>query len=64
LASRFFFRGIYFPQKGVLGWLRLIAQNRGPLYSVVKDCFTQWHGTRRSPEPVFLPKTQPEPGSN
>jgi radical SAM superfamily enzyme YgiQ (UPF0313 family) len=64
LVSRLFFRGIYFPQKGVLGWLRLIAQNRGPLFSVVKDCFTQWHGTRRSPEPVFLPETQPEPGPN
>jgi radical SAM superfamily enzyme YgiQ (UPF0313 family) len=64
LLSRLFFRGIYFPQKGVWGWLRLIAQNRGSLYSVVKDCFTQWHGTRRSPEPVFIPETQPEPGSN
>jgi len=60
LLSRLFFRGIYFPQKGVWGWLRLIAQNRGPLYSVAKDCFTHWHGTRRSPEPVFLPETQPE----
>ncbi|MGA3016463.1 MAG: radical SAM protein [Bryobacteraceae bacterium] len=64
LASRLFFRGIYFPQKGVWSWLRLIAQNRGPLYSVVKDCFTQWHGTRRSPDPVFIPETQPEPGPN
>ena len=64
LVSRLFFRGIYFPQKGVLGWLRLIAHNRGPLYSVVKDCFTQWHGTRRSPEPAFLPETQPETSSN
>jgi radical SAM superfamily enzyme YgiQ (UPF0313 family) len=64
LVSRIFFRGIYFPPKGVWGWLRLIAQNRGPLYSVVKDCFTQWHGTRRSPDPGFIPETQPEPGSN
>src|ERR1035441_436624 len=64
LVSRIFFRGIYFPPKGVWGWLKLIAQNRGPLYSVVKDCFTQWHGTRRSPDPGFIPETQPEPGSN
>jgi radical SAM superfamily enzyme YgiQ (UPF0313 family) len=64
LASRLFFRGIYFRQKGVLGWLRLIAQNRGPLYSVVRDCFTQWHGTRPSPNAVYIPETQPEPGPN
>jgi radical SAM superfamily enzyme YgiQ (UPF0313 family) len=62
LISRLFFRGIYFAPKGVLGWLRLIAQNRGPLYSVVKDCFTQWHGTRRSPAPGLIPEIQPEPG--
>jgi hypothetical protein len=34
------------------------------LCSVVKDCFTQWHGTRRSQDPVFIPETQPEPDPN
>jgi hypothetical protein len=46
MISRLFFRGIYFPPKKTWKWLRLIAQNRGPIYSVIKDSFTRWHGTR------------------
>jgi hypothetical protein len=45
LASRLFFRGIYFPQKGAWQWLKLIAENRRSLWSVVRDSFTCWHGT-------------------
>jgi radical SAM superfamily enzyme YgiQ (UPF0313 family) len=44
LMSRLFFRGIYFPQKGAWPWLKLIAQNRGPMWHVIKDSFTRWHG--------------------
>ncbi len=29
-VARIFFRGIYFPPKGVYQWLKLIAQNRAP----------------------------------
>jgi len=46
LMARLFFRGIYFPKKGTWQWLRLIFQNRAPVYRVVKDCFTNWHGVR------------------
>jgi len=46
LVSRLFFRGIYFPQKGAWGWLKLIAQNRGSIYRIVRDSFTRWHGAR------------------
>jgi radical SAM superfamily enzyme YgiQ (UPF0313 family) len=46
LMSRLFFRGIYFPQKGTWPWLKLIAQNRGPVWSVIRDSFTRWRGTR------------------
>ena len=46
LISRLFFRGIYFPQKGVWKWLKLIAQNRRSIFRVVKDSFTQWNGTQ------------------
>ena len=46
LASRLSFRGIYFPQKGAWQWLKLIAQNRGPIWSVVRDSFTRWHGSQ------------------
>ncbi len=44
LLSRFFFRGIYFPQKGTWNWLKLLGTNRAAIYRVVKDCFTKWHG--------------------
>jgi radical SAM superfamily enzyme YgiQ (UPF0313 family) len=53
LAARLFFRGIYFPQKGARGWLRLIAQNRKPLMSVLRDCFRNWHG---SGDPAMRPQ--------
>lgn len=46
LASRLFFRGIYFPQKGAWQWFKLIAQNRASVWRVIKDSFTQWRGTR------------------
>jgi radical SAM superfamily enzyme YgiQ (UPF0313 family) len=47
LMSRLFFRGIYFPQKGVWAWLKLAARNRGAIYGVVKDSLTKWHGAQK-----------------
>ena len=46
LASRLFFRGIYFPQKGTWQWLKLIAQNRRTVFRIIRESFTQWHGTQ------------------
>ncbi len=46
LMARFFFRGIYFPQKGTWPWVKLVAQNRGPVWRVIRDSFTRWSGTR------------------
>jgi radical SAM superfamily enzyme YgiQ (UPF0313 family) len=65
LIARLFFRGIYFPQKGALRWLRLAAQNRRAIRRVVKDCLTRWHGTaadrgRAAAEPAFTGETQAE----
>jgi radical SAM superfamily enzyme YgiQ (UPF0313 family) len=48
MAARLFFRGIYFPRKGVWQWLQLIAQNRRPIYRIVRDAFTQWHGSAQA----------------
>src|SRR3954454_6599460 len=45
MAARLFFRGIYFPQKGAWGWMKLIAQNRRPIFRIIREAFTQWHGT-------------------
>jgi radical SAM superfamily enzyme YgiQ (UPF0313 family) len=44
LIARIFFRGIYFPPRGVWGWLKVIAQNRSPISRIVKDCFSNWNG--------------------
>jgi radical SAM superfamily enzyme YgiQ (UPF0313 family) len=43
-VARIFFRGIYFPPKGVWQWVRLIGQNRASVYRLVRESFTQWHG--------------------
>jgi hypothetical protein len=44
-VARIFFRGIYFPPKGAWQWLKLIAQNRASVYRIVRESFTQWHGS-------------------
>jgi radical SAM superfamily enzyme YgiQ (UPF0313 family) len=44
LIARIFFRGIYFQPKGIWGWLKVIAQNRSPIFRIVKDCVTNWRG--------------------
>ena len=49
LIARMFFRAIYFPPKGAWGWMRVIAQNRASVFRLVRESFTQWHGTNRSP---------------
>jgi radical SAM superfamily enzyme YgiQ (UPF0313 family) len=45
MVARLFFRGIYFPQKGVWQWMKLIAENRRPIWRIIRESFTQWHGT-------------------
>jgi radical SAM superfamily enzyme YgiQ (UPF0313 family) len=47
LMARLFFRGIYFPRKGVWQWTKLVIQNRRPVYRVIRDSFTRWHGAKR-----------------
>jgi radical SAM superfamily enzyme YgiQ (UPF0313 family) len=61
-VARIFFRGIYFPPKTTFNWLKLIAENRRSIYRIVKDSFTQWHGTRdRARVGSFnAPMAQPE----
>jgi hypothetical protein len=50
VVARIFFRGIYFPPKGTWGWLKVIGQNRAPIFRIVKDCFTNWRGKAPVPE--------------
>jgi len=49
LIARVFFRNIYFPQKSVWGWLRLLAQNRGAIFHVIRESFTNWGGAAKTP---------------
>ena len=44
LIARIFFRGIYFPPQRTWGWLKVIAQNRGSIFRIVKESFTKWGG--------------------
>jgi hypothetical protein len=46
LVARFFFRGIYFPQKGALQWLKLVAHNRAAIFRIVTESFTRWNGVQ------------------
>jgi hypothetical protein len=51
LVARLFFRGIYFPQMGKRAWLKLIAQNRRPIWRLVRESFgTYWASRRKEPE--------------
>jgi hypothetical protein len=38
--ARLCFRGIYFPQMGPWAWLKVIAQNRRTIFSLMKEGFT------------------------
>jgi radical SAM superfamily enzyme YgiQ (UPF0313 family) len=46
LIARLFFRGIYFPNKGAWAWVKAIAENRGTIVHVVRECFGNWRGDR------------------
>jgi hypothetical protein len=49
LVARLFFRGIYFPQMGKRAWIKLIAENRGTIYRLVKEGVGKWRaGSPRS----------------
>ena len=47
LVARLFFRGIYFPQMGKRAWIKVIAQNRGTIYKLVKEGISTYRAARR-----------------
>jgi hypothetical protein len=47
LVARLFFRGIYFPQMGKRAWIKVIAQNRGTIYELVKEGASTYRAARR-----------------
>jgi radical SAM superfamily enzyme YgiQ (UPF0313 family) len=44
---RLFFRGIYFPQMNATAWVKLFAQNRRPLFKLVKQGVGKYRAARR-----------------
>ncbi len=54
LVARLCFRGIYFPQMGVLAWLSVISENGQTICDVVKEGFRGWISgfCKQPPRPV------------
>lgn len=50
--SRLFFRGIYFRQAGKWAWIKLLAQNRRTIFSLLGEAFGIRSNARPIPEPV------------
>lgn len=47
LIARLCFRGIYFPQMGLLAWLKVVAQNRRTIFDLVKAGFSARRAANR-----------------
>ena len=47
LIVRLTFRGIYFPQMSKLAWMKLVLDNRRPIYRLAREGFGKWRATRR-----------------
>lgn len=48
LVARLFFRGIYFPQMSKLAWMKLLFDNRKPIYNLSKEGFQMWLRSRKT----------------
>jgi hypothetical protein len=48
LTMRLFFRGIYFPQMNKRAWVKVIMDNRRPIYRLVKEGVGKWRAKRRA----------------
>lgn len=45
LVARLCFRGIYFPQKGSMAWLKVLVENRSAILRIILESFTKWRGS-------------------
>jgi hypothetical protein len=45
LVARLCFRGIYFPQKGALAWVKVLLENRTNISRLIRESFTNWRGS-------------------
>ena len=46
LVMRLFFRGIYFPQMNKRAWVKVIVQNRRPIFKLVREGVGKWRKAR------------------
>jgi len=47
-VMRMFFRGIYFPQRNARVWTKLVAQNRKPLFQLIKGGYGKYREYKRT----------------
>ncbi|HEY5074855.1 MAG TPA: radical SAM protein [Pyrinomonadaceae bacterium] len=47
LAMRLFFRGIYFPQMTKRAWVKLVVDNRRPIYKLVSGGIGKWRAGKK-----------------
>jgi radical SAM superfamily enzyme YgiQ (UPF0313 family) len=60
LIARLFFRGIYFPQKGTVGWLRAVARYRGTICDLVKEAVARRRDGPHRARPLHIDAPSPE----
>jgi radical SAM superfamily enzyme YgiQ (UPF0313 family) len=58
LIARLFFRGIYFPQKGLWGWLKLLVRNRGAILRLVRGARAVSRDPARGTRGVLSPEIE------
>jgi radical SAM superfamily enzyme YgiQ (UPF0313 family) len=51
LVARLCFRGIYFPQMGLMAWLKCITQNGQTIWDLVREGFRDWFSGMCKPAP-------------
>jgi radical SAM superfamily enzyme YgiQ (UPF0313 family) len=61
LISRLFFRGIYFPQMNKRAWLKLVFDNRRPMYGLTKEAIGMYWSHRKHAK---QPSEEPAPVMN
>jgi hypothetical protein len=44
---RLFFRGIYFPQMTRRAWVKLVVDNRRPIYKLVSEGIGKWRAGKK-----------------
>jgi radical SAM superfamily enzyme YgiQ (UPF0313 family) len=47
LVSRLFFRGIYFPQMNKRAWIKLMVQNRRPIFKLAKESVSAYRASSK-----------------